>query len=334
MEWTRRAASDALAQCRQRIAPHIHRTPVHSSRQINEMVGAELYFKCENFQRAGSFKIRGALHAVLSLSDAERSRGVVTHSSGNFAQAVALAAQSVGVRATIVMPSNAPEVKKAAVRGYGGDIVECEPLVDARQAASDLIVNETGATFVHPSDDWDVIIGQGTASVELLEELSSAHHKSIDILLAPVGGGGLIAGTALAALAQEEPVEVIGAEPANVDDAFRSLASGVVQTNPEDADTIADGLKTLLGDINFPMIQQGVSRIIRVTETEIMDAMLLIWERMKLVVEPSSAVAVAALLRDSPCFHNKRVGVILSGGNVDLSAIRDTMARHHGARRQ
>lgn len=306
-------AKKLLANCRARIAPHVHNTPVMRSRQLNERAGADVWLKCENFQRMGAFKMRGAVNAALSLPMDARQRGLVTHSSGNFAQALALAAQSIGVPATIVMPSNAPEVKKAAVRGYGGKIVECEPIVDARQRETDRIVAETGATFIHPSDDLDVIVGQGTAAAELLEA-----QQGLECLFAPVGGGGLIAGTVLAAEAHAKPVTVFGAEPWNVDDAFRSLASGVIQDNSAGADTIADGLKTLLGETNFPIMQRGVSCILRVSEAEIVDAMKFVWERTKLVIEPSAAVAVAALFQPNHPCQQKRIGVILSGGNVDL----------------
>lgn len=305
----------ALIDCHARIQPYIHRTPVLTSRQLNGISGAQLYFKCENFQRMGAFKMRGAANAILNLTEVERSHGVVTHSSGNFAQAVSLAAQSLGVKAYIVMPSNAPEVKKAAVRGYGCEIIEVEPTLAARESAAQRIVKEKGATFLHPSNDLDVILGQGTAAKELLED-----HPDLEVLMAPVGGGGLIAGTALAGAYWGKDCITVGGEPFAVDDAYRSLQSGQIESN-ETTNTLADGLKTQLGDLNFPIIQQYVDRIIRVEEDEIVAAMRLIWERMKIICEPSCAVPFAALLREKEAFGGKKVGIVLSGGNVDLSKL-------------
>ena len=303
---------ELLLECYQRIAPHIHRTPVLSSRLINTMTGAEVFFKCENFQRGGAYKIRGATNAVLQLTDEQKRKGVVTHSSGNFAQALSLAAKNEGILAFIVMPSTAPQVKKAAVLEYGGKIIECEPTLEARNAAAKKVQLETGATFIHPSNDEQVIIGQGTACMELLQE-----HPDVKVVIAPVGGGGLIAGSALAAHYFGTNCKVIGGEPYEVDDAYRSLKSGKIETNVT-TNTIADGLKTQLGDKSFPIIQKHVDRIIRVTEEEIVAAMKLIWERMKIVIEPSSAVAFAALLSEKEQFRDMKIGVIISGGNVDL----------------
>ena len=302
-----------LLACHKLIKPYIHRTPVLSSRLINEMANTRIYFKCENLQRMGAYKMRGATHAILNLSPEQRQKGVVTHSSGNFAQALSLAAQTLGVKAYIVMPSNAPEVKKIAVAGYGGIIVECEPTLDARETTAARIQEETGATFLHPSNQRDVILGQGTAALELLDE-----YPDLDFLVVPVGGGGLIGGTALAAHYFGQDIKVIGAEPFEVDDAYRSFQSGRIEKNVT-TNTIADGLKTILGDQTLPLILNFVDRIIRVDETEIVAAMKLIWERMKIVVEPSSAVALSAILREKQIFHNADVGVIISGGNVDLS---------------
>jgi threonine dehydratase len=304
-----------MDECHRKIKDFIHETPVLHSRLINEIAGATLYFKCENFQKMGAFKIRGAANAILNLSEEERAKGVVTHSSGNFAQAVSLAAQSFGINAYIVMPENAPKVKKAGVNTYGGNIVECESTIAARESEAQKIVNNKGATFLHPSNQLDVIIGQGTACKELLEK-----EPELDFVFAPVGGGGLVAGTALAANFYSNKCKVIGGEPEAVDDAYRSLKSGKIESN-QTTNTIADGLRTQLGDINFPIIQQHVDRIIRVTEDEIVDAMRLIWERMKIVVEPSSAVALAAMLKEKVKFTGKKVGIILSGGNVDLSQL-------------
>ena len=301
-----------LIDTHKRITPYIHRTAVLTSRLIDEMAGAELFFKCENFQRMGAYKIRGATNAILQLSEDQRSHGVVTHSSGNFAQALALAAQSLGVEAHIVMPSNAPRVKMEGVKAYGGKIVLCEPTLEAREATADRISQETGATFMHPSNDPEVILGQGTAGMELLED-----YPDLDYIFTPIGGGGLIAGTALAAQYFGKNCKVIGGEPFEVDDAYRSFHSGVIESNVS-TNTIADGLKTVLGDNTFPIIRKYVHDIIRVTEDEIISAMKLIWERMKIVVEPSSAVALAALLRESEQFQDKKVGIIISGGNVDL----------------
>ena len=306
---------EKLHQCHRRIIPHIHRTPVLSSRAINKISGADIQFKCENFQRGGAYKIRGATNAVLQLSDAQKKNGVVTHSSGNFAQALSLAAKSAGTEGFIVMPSNAPKVKKDAVREYGGEIIESGPEPMAREAMADKVLGEKQAVFIHPSNDEQVIVGQGTAAMELLED-----HPDLDYIIVPVGGGGLIAGTALAAHHFGNACQVIGAEPFAVDDAFRSLKSGKIESN-ETTDTIADGLKTQLGDKSFPIIHKHVDTIIRVTEKEIVNAMRLIWERMKIVVEPSSAVALAAVLSEKDRFADKKVGIVVSGGNVDLKAL-------------
>ncbi len=302
-----------LAACHDRIKPYIHRTPVLTSTLLNEISGARIFFKCENFQRMGAFKMRGASSAISKLSKTQKSKGVVTHSSGNFAQALSLSAKSLGVKAYIIMPSNAPQVKKDAVEGYGGEIIECPPTLEERERAAAKIKEEKGATFLHPSNNLDVILGQGTAAIELLED-----YPDLEYIFAPVGGGGLIAGTALAAYFYGADCKVIGGEPFEVDDAYRSLQSGKIETNTR-TNTIADGLKTQLGDVNFPIIQKYVSEIIRVEEPEIVSAMRLIWERMKIIIEPSCAVPFAALLREKNRFQGKKVGIILSGGNVDLN---------------
>jgi len=296
-----------------KIQPYIHRTPVLSSRLINNNVEAEVFFKCENFQRGGAYKMRGATNAILQLTDEQRSKGVVTHSSGNFAQAVSLGSQSLGVTAHIVMPTSAPEVKKMGVKEYGGIIYECKPTLEAREQTANQIARETGATLLHPSNDVDVIFGQGTAAMELLDE-----QQNLNAIFCPVGGGGLIAGSALAAHFFGKDCKVYGGEPFEADDAYRSLKSGKIEGN-ETTDTIADGLKTTLGKNNFPIIKEHVSGIIRVTEKEIISAMRLIFERMKIIVEPSSAVALAALIRNRKSFKNQKVGIIISGGNVNLS---------------
>ncbi len=306
-------SKEEFTKLHSKIATYIKRTPIMRSRLLNGLAETEVYFKCENFQRMGAFKMRGATAAILALSAEERAKGVVTHSSGNFAQAVSLSAKSLGIPAYIVMPSSAPQVKKDAVKTYGGQITECEPNIKAREAAAAKIEEETGATFLHPSNDLNVIYGQGTAAKEFLEDF-----PELDVIITPVGGGGLLAGTALAVDFYAEKCKTIGAEPFEVDDAYRSLESGKIEFN-KTTNTIADGLKTNLGDKNFPIIQDKVSEIIRVEEEEIITAMKLIWERMKIVVEPSAAVAFAAVLREKEKFHGKRVGIIISGGNVDLS---------------
>ncbi len=305
----------ALIHCFKRIQPYIHHTPVLTSRLLNEIAGASLFFKCENFQRMGAFKMRGAVHAILQLSDEQRAHGVVTHSSGNFAQALSLAAQTLGVTAYIVMPATAPMVKKAAVQDYGGIIIECPPTLTDREATAARIQAEKQATFIHPSDDPDVILGQGTAAMELLET-----HADLDVIFCSVGGGGLIGGTALAATHFGNHCAVIGGEPLAVDDAYRSLRSGRIESNTT-TDTIADGLKTQLGKHTFPIIQQQVAEIIRVEEDEIVAAMQLVWERLKIIIESSAAVAFAAMLKEKHRFTNQKIGIILSGGNVDLSQL-------------
>ena len=296
----------------EKIAPYIHRTPVLSSELINEIAGCEVFFKCENFQKMGAFKMRGATNAILNLTEEQRSKGVVTHSSGNFAQAISLAARSLGVKAFIVMPSSAPKVKIEAVKGYGGIVSICPPTLKDREESAKAIENEKGATFLHPSNDDDVIYGQGTAAIELLDE-----YPNLDAIFTPVGGGGLLGGTALATSLFAPKCKVYAGEPEEADDAYRSLKSGKIETN-ETANTIADGLKTQLGDRNFPIIQEHVKDIFLVSESEILDALKFIWTRMKIIVEPSSAVAFAALLKQKESFKNQKVGIIISGGNVDL----------------
>jgi len=307
---------EKLLDCHARITPYIHDTPVLTSGSINKIAGTSIFFKCENFQRAGAYKIRGATNAMLLLSNEQRSNGVVTHSSGNFAQAVALAAKSLGIKAHIVMPSSAPEIKKIGAREYGGIVFECKPTLEARQAMADKIGSETGATFLHPSNNENVIVGQSTAALELLKDI-----PDLNTIFCPVGGGGLIAGSSLAATYFGKNCAVLGGEPFEADDAYRSLVSGKIEGN-NTVNTIADGLKTTLGDKNFPIIKEHVSKIIRVTENEIVAAMRLVWERMKIIIEPSSAVTVAALLRDAKenpnNYLDKKVGVIISGGNVEL----------------
>ena len=304
-----------LIDCHNRIKPFIHNTPVLTSNYINEITGAEVYFKCENFQKMGAFKMRGAANAILRLSDEQKSNGVVTHSSGNHAQAISLAAKKIGIKAYIVMPSNAPEIKKEAVKGYGGELIECESNLEAREAAAKDVVHSKNATFIHPSNNLDVIIGQGTASIELIEQYGSFDH-----ILVPIGGGGLIAGSALAAKFFGDNCSIIGTEPFEVDDAYRSLISGKIETNIT-TNTIADGLRTQLGDKNFPIILNEVKKIIRITEDEIIDSMKLIWQRLKIICEPSCSLPLAGIIKNKDEFKGKKIGVVITGGNIDLDSL-------------
>lgn len=307
--------AQALQETHQKILPYIHRTPVFESRLINELAGAQIFFKAENLQKVGAFKYRGACHALLCLSDVERKRGVLTHSSGNHAQALALAAREFGVPAWIVMPTNSPAVKQAAVKDYGAEVILCEPTLAARESTAAAVQARTGAHFVHPYNDPRIIAGQSTAAQELFQDQPDLQH-----LLAPVGGGGLLAGSALAAHHFAPGVKVWGAEPLLADDAARSLEAGylIPSDNPQ---TVADGLLTSLGSWTFPLIQAHVAGIITVTEAEILHALRLILERLKLVVEPSAAVPLAAVLKEPGRFAAQRVGLILSGGNLDLAQL-------------
>ena len=295
-----------------RIEGMVHRTPVMTCSSLNDRVGAQVFCKCENFQKAGAFKFRGASNAVLSLSDSEARRGVATHSSGNHGAALALAANIRGVPARIVMPSNAPQSKRAAVAAYGGTIVYCEPTQEAREATLETVVRETGAVFVHPYNNDKVIAGQGTAALEFCAEV-----PHLDVILAPVGGGGLISGTALTAAECSVGTRVVAAEPEAADDAYRSLQAGTI-LSANNPDTVADGLRTSLGELTFAIIRSHVAQIVTVSEDAIVAAMHYVWERMKIVIEPSSAVPVAALLDGGLDLAGQRVGVILTGGNVDL----------------
>ncbi len=299
----------------ERIRAYAHRTPVFTCESLDRQVDARVFLKCENFQRVGAFKFRGACNAVFSLSEAEVARGVATHSSGNHAQALALAARLRGVPAYIVMPSNAPSVKKAGVEGYGGRIALCEPTLLARETTLAEVVNRTGAVVIHPYNDARVIAGQGTATLELLQEV-----PDLDVLLAPVGGGGLLSGTAIAGTAMAPGIRVIGGEPIGADDAFRSLAGGRIVPS-EHPNTIADGLLTSLGELTFPIIRDRVERIVTVSEEGIVAAMRFVWERAKLVIEPSAAVPLAVLWEHRLDLSGRKIGVILSGGNVDLEAL-------------
>jgi threonine dehydratase len=300
-----------IEEAHERIKPYIHRTPVLTSRSIDDAAGCTVFFKCENFQKVGAFKARGAMNAALSLTPEQLAKGIATHSSGNHAQALARAAKILGVKAYIVMPRTAPEIKKRGVRGYGGEIFECEPTLEARETTLAEVIKKTGATEIHPFNNYDVITGQATAAVELFEEI-----KNLDVIMAPVGGGGLLSGTGLAAAYFSPTTKVIAGEPEGSDDAYRSMKSGKIEQ--AQSQTIADGLLTTLGDKTFPIIHELVSEVITVSDAQIIDAMRLVWERMKIIIEPSCAVPLASLLKEKERFKDKRVGIILSGGNVDL----------------
>lgn len=304
---------DEIRAALKRIAPQIHRTPVLTSEYLDHVSGAKLFFKCENFQKTGSFKIRGATNAVMSLTEEEARNGVVTHSSGNHGAALARAAQVRGVPAWIVMPKNAPATKLAAVRGYGGEVAQCEPTLASRNSTAKDILNKTHAHMVHPYDNVRVIAGQGTVAVELLEEV-----PDLDFILAPVSGGGLLSGISLAAKAMRPQIRVVGCEPRNADDAFRSLRSGEIAPAGS-GETIADGLRATLSPLTFSILKKYVDEIVVVTEEEIVEAMKVIWERMKIIVEPSSAVAAAPAIAGRVGAAGKKVGIVLSGGNLDLA---------------
>jgi len=304
-----------IQRAAQRIRPYIHRTPVLTNQSLNAQVGAQVFLKCENLQKVGAFKFRGASNAVFSLRNEEAARGVCTHSSGNHAQALALAARMRGIPAYIVMPNNAPAVKKNGVAGYGGQITFCAPTLEAREATLRRIYESTGANVVHPYNDERIIAGQGTAALELLEDV-----PDLDVILAPVGGGGLLSGTSIAATETKKGVRVIAGEPEMADDAFRSLQTGTIVPSVKPK-TIADGLLTSLGTLTFPIVQQRVEQIVPVSEQGIIDAMRFIWERAKIIIEPSAAVAVGVLWEKKIDLTGLKVGVILSGGNVDLEKL-------------
>ena len=301
-----------IEEASHRIRPFIHRTPVITCSAINRMCEAELFFKCENFQKGGAFKIRGAANAVFLLKHQEAMKGVATHSSGNHAAAVALAAHWRGTKAYVVMPENAPIIKRAAVSDYGAEIILCQPTLKAREDRLDELVDKTGASFIHPYNDYRVIAGQGTAALELCREI-----PNLDIVMTPVGGGGLLSGTAITVSSISPKTHVIAAEPERADDAYRSFHAGriIPSINP---DTIADGLLTSLGSLTFPIIKNYVKDIVTVTEEGIIHAMRMIWERMKIIVEPSAAVTLGAILTKRIPASGKRIGIILSGGNVGL----------------
>lgn len=308
-------SEETINEAHERIQEFIHRTPVFHSKTLNQFSGAELYFKTENLQKVGAFKIRGAMNAVLSLQEQELKKGVTTHSSGNHAQALALAAKLKSIPSYIVMPENAPAVKKNAVADYGAEIIFCEATLQARESTVEEVIAKTGATFIHPYNDERIIAGQSTAAKELIEDV-----EGLDMIIAPVGGGGLLSGSSLSAEYYGNDIQVFGAEPEGADDAYRSLKEGhiIPSVNP---DTIADGLLTSLGDKTFEIISNKVKDIFTVSDNEIINAMKLLWERMKLIVEPSGAVPLAAVLKNKAVFQHKRVGIIISGGNVDLSKV-------------
>lgn len=303
-----------IEQTHDRIKNYIHRTPVLTCSAIDELAGCSIFFKCENFQKVGAFKARGAMNAALSLSTEQLKKGLATHSSGNHAQAIARAGKILNTPAYIVMPRTAPLIKKKGVEGYGGKIFECEPTLQARESTLAEVITQTGATEIHPFDNYDVIKGQATASKELFEDV-----QQLDIVMAPVGGGGLLSGTSLAAKYFSPGTKVIAGEPEGADDAYRSMKSGKIEKSQ--ANTIADGLLTNLSEKTFAIIREHVQEILTTNDKEIIDAMRLIWERMKIIVEPSCAVPLAALLKNKDKFNGKRVGIILSGGNVDLEKI-------------
>ena len=306
---------DDVGVAHDRIQPYIHRTPVLTSSYFNGLTGAELFFKCENYQKAGAFKVRGASNAVFGLDDEQAKKGVATHSSGNHGLSLSYAAGRRGITATVVMPRTAPEAKKQAIRGYGGTVVECEPSTTSREAVFAEVVAETGADFIHPYNDPRVIAGQGTCSKELVEDIGS-----LDAVIAPIGGGGMISGSCLTLSNISPETEIYAAEPLNADDACRSFKAGhiIADDAPE---TVADGLKVPLKDLTWHFVSNHVTDILTATEEEIVDAMYLTWQRMKIVMEPSSAVPLAVILKNPDTFAGKRVGVIITGGNVDLKKL-------------
>lgn len=304
-----------MQAARELIARHIHRTPVLTSRMLNELSGAELFFKCENLQKAGAFKARGAANAVFSLTDAEAARGVATHSSGNHGTCLSYAAGRRGIPCTVVMPRTAPQAKKDAVQGYGGRVVLCEPSTSSREAVFAQVVAETGAEFVHPYNDARVIAGQATCSAELIEQV-----EGLDAVVAPIGGGGMISGTCLTLSNLAPNIKIYAAEPEQADDAYRSFKAGHIIADDAPS-TVADGLKVPLKDLTWHFVRNHVTDVLTVSEEEIVDAMKLTWKRLKIVMEPSSAVPLAAILKNRDAFAGKRIGVIITGGNVDLDKL-------------
>ena len=298
-----------------RIRSFIHRTPILINKSLNELSGASLYFKCENFQKVGSFKIRGATNTVEQLSQAEIDKGVVTTSSGNHGAALSMAVTRRGGRTKVVMPNNTPKIKVNNVERNGGEVIWCEPEQSSRESVLADLVEQTGAIVVHPYNHERIVAGQGTCAKELMED-----EPNLDMIVCPVSGGGLLSGTLLAAKGMKPEIMVYGAEPSEADDAYRSLQKGEIVAN-ETIDTICDGLRAQIGDVTFPIIQNYVDGIITVTETEIIEAMKMVWDRMKIIVEPSSVITLGALLKSKNKFSGKKVGLILSGGNVDLNQL-------------
>ena len=296
----------------ERIRPHVHRTPVFTNSSLNELSGAELYFKCDNFQKAGSFKIRGATNTVEQLTIEELNRGVATTSSGNHGAALSMAVTRRGGKTKVVMPNNTPKIKINNVERNGGEVVWCEPEQESRESVLKDLIEETGAVVVHPYNDERIMAGQGTCAKELLED-----HPELDVIVSPVSGGGLLSGTLLSSKALKDDIQVFGAEPAEADDAYRSLKLGKIVPN-ETINTICDGLRAQIGGLTFPVISDLVDDIITVTEEEIIDSMRMIWERLKMIVEPSSSITLGAVLKNKDKFNGKKVGLIISGGNVDL----------------
>ncbi len=313
--WNNIPTKDTIKSTHERIKPFIHKTPVLSCKAINDTANADLYFKCENFQKVGAFKFRGATNALLSLTDEEKQKGVVTHSSGNHAQALALAAKMNNCRAYIVMPENAPSVKRNAVIGYGAEVITCKPTLQAREETSEKVIQDIGATFIHPYNDYRIIAGQATSAKELINDI-----QGLDFIIAPVGGGGLLSGTALSAHYFSPNTRVVAAEPEGANDAYRSFKNKafIPSENPQ---TICDGLLTSLGDKTFDIIIKHVNNIYTVSDDEIVAAMRLVWERMKIVIEPSSATTLAVVIKNPQVFAGQKIGVIFSGGNVDLSKL-------------
>jgi threonine dehydratase len=306
---------ESILEAHERIKPYIHRTPVLTNATINSISGADLYFKCENFQKIGAFKIRGGMNAVLSLPKEKRAKGIATHSSGNHAQAIAFAARQVGTKAYIVMPNNSPKVKVEAVKGYGAEITFCEPNQQARETTLQEIVDRTGAEFVHPYNDYRVINGQATCSLELVNEIPDLDH-----IITPVGGGGLLSGTLMAAHYFFPHISIYAAEPEGAADAVLSIKSNKIEKAPY-VRTIADGLLTTLGDKTFPIIRDHIKEILLVNDEEIKAAMRLMYERMKIIAEPSSLVTLAAVLKNKSIFKGKKIGLVVTGGNIDLSQL-------------
>ena len=307
--------SDDIRETHHAISKMVHRTPVMTCSSIDRMVDAQIYFKCENFQKVGAFKMRGASNAALRLSKTQANKGLATHSSGNHAQAVALSAYLLGVPAYIVMPDTSPAIKKAATEGYGATITLCQNTLEARETTLEKVVEKTGATFIHPYNDYNVIAGQATTAKELIEDVDD-----LNIIMSPIGGGGLMSGTALSTRYFAPNAKIYGAEPKIVDDAYHSFKAGNIQYNTS-IDTIADGLRTNLGEKTFEIIHRELEDILTVTEEAIIQAMRIIWERMKIIIEPSSAVPLAAVLANPSVFSGKRIGIILTGGNVDLGKL-------------